>query len=127
MDLALRSVRSWVRWAKERRLQFRIEETNTLSIQGLAGASDTLAAALFYVDYALSLIAAGVHGVNFHDSWCSAYSAIVFPSVRRRGEANGSCLAVEQMGRFQCYVNTDDGRQPQMLLLLSLIYVDIRI
>ena len=82
MDLALRSVRPWVRWAKEKRLQFRIEETNTLSIQGLAGASDTLAAALFYVDYALTLIQAGVHGMNFHDSWCSAYSAIVFPSVR---------------------------------------------
>ena len=83
MEFALRVVRPWVRWAKERKLLYRMEETNTLSIQGLVGASDTHAAALFYVDYALTLIQAGVHGMNFHDSWCSAYSAIIFPSVRR--------------------------------------------
>ena len=50
--------------------------------QGLTGASDTLAAVLFYIDYALTMVQAGVDGMNFHDSWCSAYSAIVFPSVR---------------------------------------------
>ena len=81
VDLVHRRLRPWLRWANLNNLQLRVEETNTLAIQGLAGASDTLAAALFYVDYALTLVQAGVHGMNFHDSWCSAYSAIVFPSV----------------------------------------------
>ncbi|KAG1666908.1 hypothetical protein FOA52_005968 [Chlamydomonas sp. UWO 241] len=53
---------------------------------GLPNASDTLAAAIYYVDFALTMIQAGVSGVNFHDSWCSAYSPVVFPA------ATGSCF-----------------------------------
>ena len=34
----------------------RIEETNTLRTGGLAGASNTLGAALYYVDYALRML-----------------------------------------------------------------------
>ena len=33
MHFIHKNVRPWVRWAKERRLRYRIEETNTLSIQ----------------------------------------------------------------------------------------------
>lgn len=45
-----------MRWARAYKLHFRLEETNTLAISGLAGASDTLAAALFYIDYAMTMI-----------------------------------------------------------------------
>ena len=40
-------------------MHFRLEETNTLAISGLAGASDTLAASLFYVDYAMTMLKVG--------------------------------------------------------------------
>ncbi len=36
-----------------------MEETNTLSLGGLAGASNTLGAALYFVDYALTLLKVG--------------------------------------------------------------------
>ncbi len=51
-----RRVKPWVRWAKKAGVPFRLEETNTLAIQGLAGASDTHAAALYYIDYSLTMI-----------------------------------------------------------------------
>ena len=34
----------------------RIEETNTMSLGGLAGASNTLGSALYFVDYSLSML-----------------------------------------------------------------------
>ncbi|KAG1679112.1 hypothetical protein FOA52_000467 [Chlamydomonas sp. UWO 241] len=92
LDLIHRRVRPWVRWATKARVPFRLEETNTLSIQGLPGASDTHAAGLFYIDYALTMVAANVSGINLHDSWCSAYSPIVFPALCQPRFADlGSC------------------------------------
>jgi hypothetical protein len=56
MALVSRRVQYWVRWANLYKIQFRMEETNTLALSGLAGASNTLGAALYYIDYALSMM-----------------------------------------------------------------------
>jgi len=80
MDVARNRARSWVGYAKRFGMQFRMDESNTLAISGLSGASDTLGAALYYIDYSFTLMSVGAHGVNFHDSSCSAYSPILFPS-----------------------------------------------
>ena len=53
---AVKWVSHWVGWAKTYGLQFRMEETNTLSLSGLVGASDTLGAALYYIDYSLTMM-----------------------------------------------------------------------
>ena len=45
----------WVGWASKYGLQFRIEETNTLSLGGLAGASDRAGAALYFIDFPLAM------------------------------------------------------------------------
>ena len=39
----------------------RVEETTTLCIGGLVGASNTLGAALYYVDYSLAMLQVGKH------------------------------------------------------------------
>ena len=92
LELVHKKVRPWVRWARSYRIHFRLEETNSLAIQGLRGHSDTLAAALFFVDYALTMMGDGVHGMNFHDCWCTAYSPIVFPSLCLEKHAErGTC------------------------------------
>lgn len=65
---------------------------NPVCIQGLRGHSDTLAAAIFFVDYALTMMGDGVHGMNFHDCWCTAYSPIVFPALCMEKHAErGTC------------------------------------
>ena len=53
---AVKWVSHWVGWAKTYGVQFRMEETNTLSLSGLVGASDTLGAALYYIDYSLTMM-----------------------------------------------------------------------
>ncbi|GAX74173.1 hypothetical protein CEUSTIGMA_g1622.t1 [Chlamydomonas eustigma] len=91
MALVSRRVQYWVRWANLYKIQFRLEETNTLALSGLAGASNTLGAALYYIDYALSMMQIGVSGLNFHDSYCSPYSPIMFPSVCLPNVSLGAC------------------------------------
>ncbi|GAX81963.1 hypothetical protein CEUSTIGMA_g9391.t1 [Chlamydomonas eustigma] len=79
-DISSRVV-PWVSYSQTYNLPFRIEETNTLSLGGLAGASNVMAAALYYIDYSLTMIEAGVSGLNFHDSVCYSYSPITFPAI----------------------------------------------
>ncbi len=85
LTLVQRRLSYWVGWAKRYGIHFRLEETNTLAISGLAGASNVLGAALYYVDFALTMIQTGVSGINFHDSNCSPYSPILLPSVGGQG------------------------------------------
>ncbi len=68
-----------MRWARKYKLQFRLEETNTLAIQGLAGASDTLAAALFYIDYALTMmkVRTQVCSSMFANDWVFITAAVM--------------------------------------------------
>lgn len=67
MDRAKAWVSNWVKWAGWWKVKFRMEEVNTLSGGGLRGASDTLAAALFYVDFSLAMMQVSVFGIGTMD------------------------------------------------------------
>jgi hypothetical protein len=51
--------------------------TDSVALGGLAGVSDTLAAALWLLDYSFELAAAGGTGVNWMISYCRPYSPII--------------------------------------------------
>ncbi|MFK0287426.1 glycosyl hydrolase family 79 C-terminal domain-containing protein [Streptomyces sp. NPDC090499] len=58
-----------------------ISETNSVANGGKAGVSNTLAAALWTVDYALTAAHEGISGINFHQQPhdCGGYTWICFP------------------------------------------------
>ncbi len=60
----------------------RVDETNSVSCEGRPGVSDTLASALWALDYSAHAITAGLAGVNFHDLLTKpgAYSPLLAPS-----------------------------------------------
>ena len=57
-------------------LKLRLGECGSAWGGGIAGFSDTFAAALWTTDFMFELVAAGVDGVNFHGGGTSHYSAI---------------------------------------------------
>jgi hypothetical protein len=59
-------VAAYAALAHARGLQFRIDELNSASCQGLAGTSDTFASALWVLDTLFNMASAGVDGVNIH-------------------------------------------------------------
>jgi hypothetical protein len=58
-------------------IPFRVTEANSVALGGQAGVSDTLAAALWLLDYSFELAAAGGIGVNWMVSYCRPYSPII--------------------------------------------------
>jgi hypothetical protein len=57
-------------------LPFRIEETNSIYMEGQPGLSDTFAAALWGVELMFQVAEAGGRGVNFHTGDAKAYTPI---------------------------------------------------
>ena len=82
MHRLIKSAASWVALSRQNFNQrpVRIEETNTFCEGGLAGVSDTFAAAIYIIDYSLSMLAAGISGLNYHSSQCYPYSPIYAPN-----------------------------------------------
>eukprot|EP00798_Chlamydomonas_sp_ICE-L_P032194 gene32194-16739_t len=93
------------RWAKLADFwngTYRFSETNTFSLGGKAGVSDTLGASLFIADYAMNNILNGIHGMNLHMGACSPYSALHLPIVC----ANAGCV------QYCTPSNTSEARAP---------------
>lgn len=64
-------------------IPFRLDEINSVSCGGVAGISNTFAAALWATDYLTRAISAGVVGVNLHGAPgnCKGYSPVCAPST----------------------------------------------
>lgn len=65
-DTFLTSITETVASCRVAGLPFRMEETNSVAGTGKGGVSNTLASALWGLDYMFALAGAGVNGVNFH-------------------------------------------------------------
>jgi hypothetical protein len=76
------SLRRYVFIAQESDIPFRLDETNSVSCGGVAGVSDTFAAALWAMGYLTQAISAGVSGINFHGNPanCSGYTPLCAPT-----------------------------------------------
>lgn len=72
------SLERYMRVARGAHLPLRIDETNSVSCGGVAGVSDTFAAALWATSYITSAMAEGVAGVNLegNPARCSGYSLL---------------------------------------------------
>jgi hypothetical protein len=66
----------WAQVGRQRNVPFRVAEANSVSGGGMAGVSDTLAAALWVLDYSFELAVVGAVGVNWHSTGCNPYSPI---------------------------------------------------
>lgn len=69
-------------------IDFRLDETNTVSCGGKAGISDTFASALWATDYIAHAMLAGVWGINLqgNPANCRGYTPVCVSSVRPPAE-----------------------------------------
>jgi hypothetical protein len=79
------SLDRYMRVARAERIEFRLDETNSVSCGGRAGVSDTFASALWAVSYIARSMAAGVAGINFHADLanCRGYAPLCAPTAER--------------------------------------------
>jgi hypothetical protein len=90
----------WARVAEDAGLSLRLTETNSVFGGGKRGVSDTLAGALWTVDYAFRVAQLGIIGINLHAilDHCGGYSPICAPTLaqaradRFRTQPNYSAL-----------------------------------
>jgi hypothetical protein len=72
------SMRRYLHLAQENETPFRLDETNTVSCGGVAGISDTFAAALWAVDYVARAMSMGAAGINLegNPANCRSYTPL---------------------------------------------------
>jgi hypothetical protein len=72
------SLHHYMRIAQQAEVPFRMDETNTVSCGGVAGISDTFAAALWAVNYLAKAMSTGVAGINLEGNpgKCEGYTPI---------------------------------------------------
>lgn len=80
---AARSLARYMSVARAHGIPLRIDETNTVSCGGVAGISDTFAAALWATGYITQAMTAGTVGVNLHGhpASCRGYSPLCAPDL----------------------------------------------
>ncbi|GAA4814753.1 glycosyl hydrolase family 79 C-terminal domain-containing protein [Tomitella cavernea] len=84
----------------------RISETNSVAMEGRPGVTDTVGAALWTIDYAMTAAREGVAGINLHDHIddCTSYSMICFadPAAADSGTArvNPNYYGAYMVGRM---------------------------
>jgi len=67
-------VREWAQLAQQLGIPFHIGESNSASCGGQRGVSDTLAAALWSLDYMFAMAAVNISRINFHGGGTGPYS-----------------------------------------------------
>ncbi|HEY2769170.1 MAG TPA: glycosyl hydrolase family 79 C-terminal domain-containing protein [Solirubrobacteraceae bacterium] len=80
-------VAPYVRTAHSRKLNFRVDEMNSVSGSGHAGVSDTFASALWVLDTLFNLANVGVQGVNVHTLPGAAYQPFSFSQTDGKWQA----------------------------------------
>lgn len=80
-DKQANMVRGWVQQAQQLGVPFNIGESNSASCGGQKGVSNTLAAALWSLDYLFAMAAVNVSRVNFHGGGSGPYSWFNLPSA----------------------------------------------
>jgi hypothetical protein len=72
------SIQRYMSVSRAAAIQFRLDETNSVSCGGRPGISDTFASALWAVDYIARTMAAGVAGINFqgNPANCHGYTPV---------------------------------------------------
>jgi hypothetical protein len=77
------SLRRYTSVAQAGGIPFRLDEANNVSCGGVAGISDTFAAALWAVGYLIKVMSSGVAGINLHGNPanCDGYTPLCAPSA----------------------------------------------